>query len=146
MLTATTDGSSFNQWGSSLLATGDNSFADDYTGGFQLYWDKTGTLTAKVNGSGETKFSTSASSAFTIEMNYDGSTLTLTLQADDKAAETKTFSNVALKDIATFTSSIPAGINITSLLISDPQLHSQPFEGCTGMLAYEVEPAHPYFS
>ena len=145
-LAATTNGASFNEWGSSLLATGDNSFANDFTGGFQLYWAKAGTLTAKVNGSGETRFSTSASSAFTIDFDYDGSTVTLTLQADDKAAETKTFSNVALKDIATFTSSIPAGINVTSLLISDPTLHSKPFEGCTGMLAYTVEPAHPYFS
>ncbi|MDY5767586.1 MAG: alpha-N-acetylglucosaminidase C-terminal domain-containing protein, partial [Alloprevotella sp.] len=73
-LCATTDGSAFNQWGSALLATGDNSFANDYTNGFQLYWAKEGTLTAKVNGSAENKFSTAASASekFVITMDYNG--------------------------------------------------------------------------
>ena len=146
-LCATTDGSVFNQYGSALLATGTNSFADDYTGGFQLYWAAAGTLTAKVNGSGENKFPTAASEKFVITMDYDGAgNLSITLQSDDKAAETKTFSGVTLNDISTFSHSIPAGINITSLFINDPTLHSLPFKGCKELTKFDVEAGNKVFT
>ena len=146
-LCATTNGSSFNEWGSALLATGDNSFADDFTKGFQLYWAKAGTLTAKVNGRVEKKFSTVATEKFVITMDYDGAgELSITLQSDDKAAETKTFSGVTLNDITTFTHSIPAGINITSLFISDPTLHSLPFKGCKELTKFDVEAGNKVFT
>ncbi len=146
-LSATTDGSAFNEWGSALLATGTNSFANDYTGGFQLYWAKAGKLTAKVNGSTENKFTTAAASKFVITMDFDGAgKLSLTLQSDDKAPETKTFTGVSFKDITTLSHSLPVGINITSLFISDPTLHSLPFKGCKDLTKFDVEAGNKVFT
>ena len=148
ILCATTDGSSFNSWGSGLLATGSSAIADSYENGFQLYWAKDGTLTAKVNGGGwdKTTFSTSASSKFTIIIdNYGNGTLDMTLYADNKTAEKKTFTGVTFKDITTFSSSLPTGINITKLFISDPTLHSKPFRGCTAVEQYAVEAGNVWY-
>ena len=147
ILCATTNGSSsFNEWGSSLLATGKNSFANSYENGFQLYWAKAGTLTAKVNGWSENKFSTSASAKFTIIIdNYGDGTLDMTLYADNEAAETKSFTGVTFDDITTFSSSLPTGINITKLFISDPTLHSKPFSGCTAVEQYAVEAGNAWY-
>lgn len=147
VLNATTNGSAFNEWGSALLATGTNSFANSYEGGFQLYWAKAGTLTAKVNSGAETRFSTAATAQFNIVLDYDGTDkVTLTLTSDDKVPETKTFTGVKFNAISTFSSSIPAGINLTSLFISDPMLHSAPFEGCTAMMRYAVAEGNSAFS
>ena len=146
ILCATTNGSSFNSYGSSLLATGSNSFADSYENGFQLYWAQAGTLTAKVNGSSENKFTSSASSKFTIIIdNYGNGKLDMTLYADNEAAETKSFTGVTFNDITTFSSSLPAGINITKLFISDPTLHNKPFSGCTAVEEYAVEAGNAWY-
>lgn len=148
ILCATTNGSSFNEWGSSLLATGSNSFADSYKNGFQLYWTKAGTLTAKVNGEEKDKkvFSNSASAKFTIIIdNYGNGKLDMTLYADNKEAETKSFTGVTFNDISTFSSSLPAGINITKLFISDPTLHNKPFRGCTAVEQYAVEAGNAWY-
>ena len=147
ILSATTEGTSFNDYGSCLLATGSNSFANDYTKGFQLYWAKAGTLTAKINGSTENKFSTTATSRFTILINnYGNGTVSVTLYADDKAAETKTFSGVTFADITTLSHSLPAGINVTRLFISDPTLHSKPFSGCGAIEQYAVAPGNEWYT
>lgn len=148
ILCATTDGSSFNSWGSGLLATGSSAIADSYENGFQLYWAKDGTLTAKVNGGGvdKTSFSTSASEKFTIIIdNYGNGNLDMTLYADNKTAETKTFTGVTFDDITTFSSSLPTGINITKLFISDPTLHNKPFKGCTAVEQYAVEAGNAWY-
>ncbi|MGM9688817.1 MAG: hypothetical protein ACI3YD_07165, partial [Alloprevotella sp.] len=145
-LCGTTDGSSYNQWGSGLLATGTNALADNYTGGFQLYWAKTGTLTAKVNGSNQTGFTTTASSKFKIVIVHDGQgKVTMSLYADDKAAETNTFTGVTFNDITTFSHSIPAGINVTNLFITDPTLHNKPFSGCSAVEQYAVAEGNEWF-
>lgn len=146
ILCATTNGASFNEWGSSLLATGSNSFANSYENGFQLYWAKAGKLTAKVNGWSENKFSTLASAKFTIIIdNYGDGKLDMTLYADDKEAETKSFTGVTFNDISTFSSSLPTGINITKLFISDPTLHNKPFRGCTAVEQYAVEAGNAWY-
>ncbi|MCI6295501.1 MAG: alpha-N-acetylglucosaminidase [Bacteroidales bacterium] len=146
-LCGTTDGaSSYNDWGSGLLATGTNALADYYTGGFQLYWAKNGTLTAKVNGPTATGFSTTATSKFKIVIVHDGQgKVTMSLYADNKDVETKTFTGVTFNDITTFSHSIPAGINVTSLFISDPTLHNKPFSGCSAVEKYAVAEGNEWF-
>ena len=145
-LCGTTNGSSFNEWGSCLLATGTNALADYYTGGFQLYWAKAGTLTAKVNGSNQAGFTTTATNKFKIVIVHDGQgKVTMSLYADDKAAETKTFTGVTFNDITTFSHSIPAGINVTNLFITDPTLHNKPFSGCSAVEQYAVAEANEWF-
>lgn len=145
-LCGTTDGSAFNNWGSCLLATGTKALDDTYPGGFQLYWAKAGTLTAKVNGPTATGFSTKAISKFKIDIVHDGQgKVTMSLYADDKAAETKTFTNVTFNDITTFSHSIPAGINVTNLFITDPTLHNKPFSGCSAVEQYAVAEGNEWF-
>ena len=145
-LCGTTDGSAFNNWGSCLLATGTNALADDYKGGFQLYWAKAGTLTAKVNGSNQAGFTPTATNKFKIVIVHDGQgKVTMSLYADDKAAETKTFTNVTFNDITTFSHSIPAGINVTNLFITDPTLHNKPFRSCSAVEKYAVAEANEWF-
>lgn len=146
-LSATTDGSAYNQWGSGLLATGIDALANNYAGGFQLYWAKAGTLTVKVNGGGENKFTTAATAKFAVEIKNDGGgNVAITLWADDKAPETKTFTNVAFNDITTFSYCLPTGIDVTSLLVSDPTLHSRPFDGCSALQSITVDPASEVFA
>ncbi|MDL2222581.1 hypothetical protein LJB98_00600 [Bacteroidales bacterium OttesenSCG-928-M11] len=54
--TVNTGGSSFNVWGTALLATGENPTANDYTGGFQ-FWLNNGTVSG-ANSSGRFVFKT----------------------------------------------------------------------------------------
>lgn len=146
ILCATTNGSSFNEWGSSLLATGSSSLADSYENGFQLYWAKAGKLTAKVDKNGEYQFPNSPSAKFTIIIdNYGDGKLDMTLYTDDKEAKTKTFTGVTFNNITTFSSSLPTGINITKLFISDPTLHSKPFSGCTAVEEYAVDAGNVWY-
>ena len=99
-----------------------------------------------MNGSSENKFKNTASSKFTIIIdNYGNGTLDMTLYADDEKAETKTFTGVTFDDITTFSSSLPTGINITKLFISDPTLHSKPFRGCTAVEQYAVEEGNAWY-
>lgn len=144
-LSATNDGSTYNDWGSGLLATGTDALANSYDGGFQLYLAAAGTLTVKV-GSTEYGFSTALGSSFNIAMSYDGSgTLTVTVTNASGTTETKTISTT-LSAISSFASSIPTGVNITSLRIDDPYLSSYPLSGCTALTDINVADGNKLFS
>ncbi len=144
-LEGSTDGSAFNQWGSGLLATGDNALASSYNGGFQFYLAKAGTLTVKV-GSSENVFSTSLGSSFTIEMEYNGvNQLKVTVSPNGGTPETKTLTQ-QLGAISTFSTAIPAGVNIKSLVIDDPRLGSKPFDGTAELHRIYVESGYAIFS
>ena len=131
-LTATNDGSTYNSWGSGLLATGTNALADSYSGGFQFYLAAAGTLTVKVNSS-ENSFSTALGSTFSIVLRNDGEgTLTVMVTAADGTTETKSISQT-LNNISTFASAIPSGVNITSLIVETPLTETKPFAGCSSL-------------
>lgn len=111
----TSDGSTFNQWGSGLLAAGSNALADSYNGGFQFYLSVAGKLILKFNSSSETSFSLAPGVSFDIVMAHaaDGVTA-VTLTAADGQSETKTFGS-GLDTFSQLSSSIPAGVNVTAL-------------------------------
>lgn len=140
------DGSTFNTWGSGLFATGTDALANGYSGGFQLYLNKAGEIIVKCGGAGENKFSINAGSVFSMTIAHDGrGNETFTLTTADKKTETKTF-KATLNDITTFSTALPAGINLTRVFISDPTLHSQPLKGCTALTDITIEEGNTNFS
>lgn len=129
-LDVTTDGSTYNQWGSGLLATGNNALADAYDNGFQFYLGADGSLVLKL-GSSENRFTvTQGSHSFHVGMDYDGDgQLTVRVAAAAGGTEEHVYAH-RLNDITRLVSSIPAGVDIKRLEIADYSLHSQPFAGC----------------
>ncbi len=145
MLEATTNGTAYNQWGSGLLATGIDALGSGYNGGFQFYLAKAGTLTI-VSGGNTYDFSTNLGSRFGVKAAYDGSQkLTVTVTSESGVVDTKTISQ-KLNDITTFSTSVPIGVNIESLVVDDPYLGSHPLEGCTALENIFVEEGSPLFS
>jgi len=142
----TTDGSTFNQWGSGLLATGDDALANAYDQGFQFYLSKDGGVVLKL-GSGENRFTvTQGSSAFHVAMDYDGGDkLTVRLSTPEGATEEHAFTH-RLADIVRLTASIPAGVDIKHLEITDYTLHSLPFLGCTRLESITVADGSALYS
>ncbi len=144
-LAATNSGVSYNTWGSGLLATGTDALGTTYTNGFQLYLKAAGTLTVKV-GTTEYAFTNTLGSTFSIDMAYDGEgTLTITTTAADGQQETKTIAQT-LTAITTFATALPAGIDITRLVIDDPWLHNAPLSGCTALTDITVASGSPLFT
>lgn len=142
-----TDGSSFNQWGSGLLAVGENALANSYPGAFQFYLKAAGTIVMKMNGGGENTFAQNVGSRFTIEMVNDGAgNFNVTLTPENGTPETKTFSNIALNDITVFSTALPEGVAIEQLNLSDPTLSSQPWKGCTGLEYFVVTEGNPNYT
>lgn len=140
------DGSTFNQWGSGLFATGNNALGNSYPSGFQLYLNAAGNIIVKCGGAGENKFSNVITSEFTITIDYDGNgNETFTLATADGKTETKSL-NVKFNDITTFSCAIPEGINLTHIFINDPTLHSQPLQGCTALTDVFVQSGSANFS
>jgi len=136
---------SYNTWGSGLLATGTDALGTTYTNGFQLYLKADGTLTVKV-GTTEYAFTNTLGSTFSIDMAYDGEgTLTVTTTAADGQQETKTIAQT-LTAITTFATAMPAGIDITRLVIDDPWLHNAPLSGCTALTDITVSSGSPLFT
>ncbi len=140
-----TDGSSFNQWGSGLLATGTSALADSYDGGLQFYLAAAGTLTVKT-GTSETRFSGALGRSFQLAVAYDGTgSITVTATAGNGAVETHVLPQ-RLDDITSFATALPVGVDITSLVADDPRLHSNPFDGCVSLADVRVEAGNACFS
>lgn len=123
------NGSTYNEWGSSLLATGSNALDKYYNNGFQLYLKKDGSLTIKTNGDKETTLTaTQNMSSFDLKILHttDG-TLTFTVD-NGTTTETHTEQSYQLNDITQFCTALPVGINIKDLAVYLPE---SPFKGCT---------------
>lgn len=133
-----TDGSTFNQWGSGLLATGPDALADAYDGGFQFYLKADGSLVLKL-GSAENLFSsTTGASSFSVTMDYDGNAgLGVRVTGPSGSTETKALT-ASLAAISLFSSSIPAGMAIRNLRLADYALGGEPFKGCTRLAEISV--------
>ena len=145
-LCVATDGSSFNQWGSGLFATGTNPLADSFSGGFQLYLKSDGRLVLKCNSGSENIYNTSLTGNFTVTVSYDGAGKeSFTLTTADGKQETKQF-NARFNDITTFSCALPAGIDLTHIFVADPTLREQPFKGCTALTDISVQEGNPTFA
>ncbi|MCM1108058.1 MAG: alpha-N-acetylglucosaminidase C-terminal domain-containing protein [Clostridium sp.] len=149
-LEAVTDGSSFNTWGSGLLATGSDALASSYNGGFQFYWAKNGNLVVKFAGESDKKEfgHTAGSGSLSVVMHHgaDGR-VTLTVTNVAGASETYERNGVNLNDITQFSSSIPAGVNVTELRIDQPgRADALLFGGCTRLQRIDVDKANAAYS
>lgn len=115
------NGSSFNQWGSCILATGTDAFPEKSTirNGFQLYLQSSsngGKLDLVAAGSDHILSSVDYNENFTVVMTYtDGS---LRVEATDASGnQSETTVSTSLNAVSAFAYGLPVGINITSLSI-----------------------------
>ncbi len=114
------NGASFNQWGSCILATGTAPFASVYDNGFQLYLQSSGNgghLLCKT-GYTEHKFAEiDYNENFSLSLDYKGEG-TLTITATDAGGRSSSVSvQTSINSFSTLSYGLPAGINITSLTI-----------------------------
>ena len=144
----TSDGSSYNQWGSGLLATGDNALANSYTGGFQFYLSADGLLKLKFNSSSETNFTLRPGASFEVVVIHaaDGAT-SVTLSTADGKSETRNFTG-GLQSIGLLSSAVPAGVNVTGLHFEQEQGGGTSclFKGCKNLSAIKVDKNNPRYS
>ena len=149
-----TDGSAFNQWGSGLFATGDNSLADNYDGGFQFYLSKAGSLIVKFkNASTQKEFThTKGNKEFDIslEKTKDGM-ISLAVTNESGTKEIYSPTNVSLNEISAFSSSIPKGIDVEMtltqkvLITTGSGVNETLFTGCSNLALISVSAQNPVF-
>ncbi|MCD8266440.1 MAG: hypothetical protein LUC33_04720, partial [Prevotellaceae bacterium] len=143
-----TDGSTFNQWGSGLIATGTDALADAYPSGFQLYLAAAGNVVLKCGSTEVKTFTlTQGCTSFTALLNHqaDGSwSLTVTTTSGSDSYSTSAY---ALADITELSSSIPSGVNIETLTLSSITSEEQPlFDGCKSLASLEVSTGNGSFA
>ena len=139
-------GESFNQWGSGLLATGNDALAASYNQGFQLYLKADGSIILKLGSSEKKTFShTKGYSAFSLLIERTASqALTVSVTAGG-TTDTYTETGYALTDIALFSTALKEGMNLQSITITDPTVDTAPFRGCTALAQVVVDAANPHF-
>ncbi len=86
-----------NEWGTALLASTTNPFADTYSGGFQFYLNSSNTFLVKLNSTNSEAYAITQSNitsgdtvSYTLEYAADTSTLTVTLEFTDTEGNTST--------------------------------------------------------
>lgn len=141
------DGSSFNQWGSALLATGGESLAAVYNNGFQLYLKADGSVILKMGGDEKHTFNISkGAETFDVKIGHNASndlTVTLSTEAD---TESYTESNASLADIYQFCTALPAGIKLENLVAAVPVLAENPLQGCAQLATISVAAGNPAYA
>lgn len=140
--TVQNNGNTFNEWGSSLLATGSNALDKYYYNGFQFYLKKDGSLIIKTNGGKETTLTATQNvTSFDLKISHtkDG-TLTFTVD-NGTTTETHTEQSYQLNDITQFSTALPQGINIENLCVSIPSMAVNPFKGCTNLASVNIDNA-----
>lgn len=137
----TSDGSTFNQWGSALLASGTAPLEGSYDAGFQFYYNAAGNIIFKHSGSTEQTFtSTQGQSSFQIDVTHTADkTLTVNVIVEGKDTETFTLTNYTLNDISNLSYALPSGVNIEKLLITNPEADPALFRGCTALSEITID-------
>ncbi len=148
VMNVTNSGATFNQWGSGLLATGDNALANSYNGGFQLYLNAAGRIVVKTGSQEHTGLTATAGKKFVITTTFDASAkkLTITLTPESGSSSSITIDNCSLSPITEFATSIPTGVNIESLTVFPSDDTLRPFGKCSGLTDFTVESGNPVFS
>ncbi len=149
LMDVTTDGSTFNQWGSGLLATGTDALADSYPSGFQLYLSAAGNVVVKCGSTEVKTFTlTQSSTSFSIELQHMASgSWSLTVTNASGNTETYSTSTYTLANISQFSSSLPVGVNVVSLVLETPHGETQPlFAGCSNLTAINADAANLSFA
>lgn len=143
------DGSTFNEWGSGLFATGNGALEKFYNNGFQLYLKKDkGSLILKTNGEHETEFTICQGlDRFKVMVNHDtDANLTVTVATADKSESHTIEGYTALNDITQFATAIPVGVNLRNLKILNASVDPSAFRGCTALKSVTVAENNPCFT
>lgn len=149
-LKVSTDGSTYNQWGSGLLATGEEPLGENYKGGFQIYLAKAGNIVMKIGGNTEYSLDNSnctiaPGTAFEINVVSDGEgTLSIEVINADGAVGRREVS-VSLSNIFSFSTAIPEGVDINLFELRSGTIPT-PFMGCCNLVEILVEEGSEYFS
>lgn len=145
-----TDGSTYNQWGSGLLATGEEPLGENYKGGFQIYLAKAGNIVMKIGGNTEYSLDNSnctiaPGTAFKINVVSDGEgTLSIEVINADGAVGRREVS-VSLSNIFSFSTAIPEGVDINLFELRSGTIPT-PFKGCCNLVEILVDEGSEYFS
>lgn len=116
------DGNSYNDWGTSLIASGNNAFPEKNNfNGFQLYLQSSGNggkLDAVFGGGDHIISNVTYSGDFQATIVYDGDkSLTVeSTNSEGKQAQDKFTLNTALPPITEFAYGLPTGINVKAQL------------------------------
>ena len=136
-VTGTSNGNTFNKWGSGLFATGENPLAAIYNDGFQFYLAKDGNFVLKVD-DGDKEYALDnkdckviANKKFTATIEYYNNTIKITVDNGNGQTGIYTRDNVTLADISSFSAAIPKGISL-KVNVETPQ-EENPFSGCSNL-------------
>ena len=144
-----TDGSTYNQWGSGLLATGEEPLGESYKGGFQIYLAKAGNIVMKIGGSTEYALDNSnctiaPGTAFDINVESDGAgTLSIEVINANGVVGCKEVS-LSLSNIFSFSTAMPKGIDINLFELRSGDA-PKPFVGCSNLFEILVENGSKHF-
>ncbi|MBQ0049090.1 MAG: alpha-N-acetylglucosaminidase [Bacteroidales bacterium] len=138
------NGASFNQWGSSILATGADPFPEQSSvkGAFQIYLQSQsngGKLLFVTNGTAHKLDQIDYNDSFTLQIVYDGQGALAVTATDDDGHSSAGQYNCIMPSISTFSYGLPAGINISELTIDMRNADQEEEETITP--AYEENPA-----
>lgn len=147
---AFSDGATYNQWGSSIFATGSEPLATSYNGGFQIYLSKDGSIVLKINGSSELSLDKadcmiSAGTSFEIVIDYDGVGMVDVAVVNSDGVVGRRSVAAVLNTVSTFSCAIPKGINLTNVVMRSGEVPA-PFAGCSNLSAIDVEDGSLFFS
>lgn len=156
-LTIQDNGNNFNEWGSALIATGNEPMNSTYGKGFQLYMQSNsngGKLIVKLddNNNNNALATISKGTKYRIDVVYTHSNTQLVVTATSletpaaiaasrSAAARATNSLTLTQDMSDFSvvsHAIPEGVNITNLEVTKGAV-PDPFEGCTNLLDVTVD-------
>lgn len=134
------DGSSFNQWGSSLLATGSESLAAVYNNGFQLYLKADGSIVLKLGSDEKHVFThTQGVKDFSVKIAHTAEdALNVTVWTAAKS-ETYTEQHVSLADVAQFCTALPTGVSLQYFWATVPDLAVNPFKGSANLSVLSID-------
>lgn len=145
-----TDGSTYNQWGSALIATGEEPLGESYKGGFQIYLAKAGNIVLKIGGNTEYSLDNSSctiepGTAFDINVANDGAgKLSIEVINGNGIIGRKEVS-VTMYNVFYFSTAIPEGVDINRLEVRSGTIPT-PFVGCSNLTEILVEDGSEYFS
>ena len=134
-----TDGSTFNQWGSALIATGETPMhvgTSSFPNGFQIYLGKSGNVIAKINDGTENAINgVTVSGNFKATIEYDKTNVTITIICN---GQTSSFTKAAqMNNIEKLSFAIPQGIELDINIKKTEE--PDPFEGCSNLIEIAID-------
>ncbi len=145
-----TDGCTYNQWGSGLIATGEEPLGESYKGGFQIYLAKAGNIVMKIGGNTEYSLDNAnctiaPGTAFDINIEYDGTGHLAIEVVNGQGVIGRKEVEVTLYNIFSFSTAIPKGVDINLFELRSGTVPT-PFVGCKNLTDIFVEEGNACFS